>query len=42
MLESPNQVLAGKIYTAPMPTLKATSEYMHLTVSERIQLVADI
>ncbi len=30
------------IYTAPMPTPVATTEYMKLSVSERIQLVEDI
>ena len=34
--------MKGLIYTTPMPTLAATTEYMKLSVSERIQLVEDI
>lgn len=34
--------MSALIYTVPMPTPAATTEYLKLSVSERIQLVEDI
>ncbi len=34
--------MSALIYTAPVPTPAATTDYLKLSVSERIQLVEDI